>query len=496
ATESFNEPSGFDDIPLAAPPSALTSRPTHYDPHDPSSPPLDAYTPSGHQRSLTGSFFENCRPLVNRATSTLQQHTSKASFHSPTKSLASFIPSRNTLESTASQPKIRAGAKVLSGWFNGSSAPVALGVGTHTEEDSDSGSEDYDSEDGETGNTMAGIFTRASALTRSATAATINDTPQVPPKPTHAPPASSKFAWLLNTQKSSSASAPQSQPSPTYHNPSDELLNLNITQALFPYGPVDPLAPSSFHDLLSTAERLLTRYQNSYRTLSTALGDARAEQSAQDDELDEAETRVRHLKMQLETMAARATEQDAQMQQLKGELAIERHRRKDEEEARKNSLALIRGPACAHLPSGLRVKSLETPMRRKRVSNSEVSVDSGFESECDSEAASIFSRANGALSPTDTVPSSVASEMEMTPSPMEKRPMPLQRTSTYEKVLRKSVDFEGGWGCGNCEGGVQSSVWGRLAREREENSQLKRRVQVLEDAVHGALDVVDGPWGL
>jgi hypothetical protein len=294
---------------------------------------------------------------------------------------------------------------------------------------------------------------------------------------------------------SQKAAVPEPEPSPEYHNPSDELLKLNISQALFPHGPVDPLAPSSFHDLLSTAETLLTRYQNSYRAVSTALCDARAEQSAQDDELDEAETRVRHLKMQLETMAARATEQDIQLQKLREELALERQRRKEDDEARKKSLALVRGPACVH-----HTQDAVTQARRKRVSNSDVSVDSGFESECDSEAASIFSRANGAMSPTDTVPSSAASEADdtrTTPTPKNIRPALLQRTSTYEKVVGGSIDIErGGWGCANCEGGAQSAVWGRLAKEREENRILRNKVDVLEDAVQGALNVVDGPWGI
>ncbi|KAF2176803.1 hypothetical protein K469DRAFT_722030 [Zopfia rhizophila CBS 207.26] len=492
--ESFHDYSSFHDVPLAPPPSALTSRPTHYDPHESHSPLYDypASSHIGHQRSLTDTFFDNCRPLVNRATSTLQQHTSRASFPSPTKSLASFIPSRSAIETTASQPKIRAGAKVLSDWFNGSSAPVNLGVAplSPSKEYPD---EDYSSEEEEEPTMMAGVFNRPPAFTRSTT--TTDSTPKQP-IPTSAktqnPTTGSKFAWLLSTQKNAVIPPPVS--SPTYHNPSDELLNLNIPQALFPHGPVDPLAPSSFHDLLSTAESLLTRYQNSYRSLSTTLCDLKAEQSAQDDELDEAETRVRHLKMQLESMAARATEQDAQMQRLKEELEFERRARKEEEQARKRSLALVKAPAC-HKSDG----EIISPRRRNRVSNSDVSVDSGFESECESEVASIFSRANGAMSPTDTLPSSASSQFDVQndTTPKGKKPQPLQRRSTYDKVMDGSVDLEkGGWGCTNCEGGAQAAVWGRLAKEREENGMLRRRVVALEDAVDGALNVVDGPWGL
>ncbi|KAF2105574.1 hypothetical protein BDV96DRAFT_626222 [Lophiotrema nucula] len=467
------------------PPSALTAA-TAYDPHA-TQEPLEDYPESryGPQRSLTDSF-NNWQPLLNRATSTIQQHTSKASFHSPTKSLASFIPSRSIIESTASKPKIRAGAQAISNWFNGSSAPVSLGLAAgHYSDD------DYDSEDDEEDSMMSGIFNRAPALTRATTETTPKQSGQTLSKG-QTPTASSKFAWLLSTQKN--AANPSPVPAPNYHNADDELLDLNISQALFPHGAVDPLAPSSFNDLLSNAEALLTRYQNSYRQLSTALNDARAEQTAQEDELDEAETRVRHLKMQLETMASRANEQDEQMRRLMEELIFERRARQEEESARKRSLALIRGPTSPSITS-----APQSPRRRARISNSDVSVDSGFESECESEAASIFSRANGAMSPTDTVPSSAASDIEdaRDTTPKGKRPLPTQRRSTYDKVRDGTVNLEkGGWGCANCEGGAQAAVWGRLAKEREENGQLRRRVNVLEEAVEGALNVVDGPWGM
>ena len=133
----------FDDVDITGlqpPPSALTpTTATAYDPHAPS--PLEDFPRTGrssHQRTLTGTIFDN----FNRATSTIQQHTSRAS--SPTKSLASFIPSRGAIESSASQPKIRA----LQNWFNGSSAPVKLGV-QQQDDYSDSGSESGESYDSE-----------------------------------------------------------------------------------------------------------------------------------------------------------------------------------------------------------------------------------------------------------------------------------------------------------------------------------------------------------
>jgi hypothetical protein len=489
----------FDDVdftePIRPPPSALTSA-TTYDPHAELPSPLENYTSSpaaGHQRTLTGTFFDNCQPFLNRATSTLQQHTSRAStsLHSPTKSIASFIPSRSTIESTASQPKIRAGAKALQSWFSGTSERIQLGVGAQYRDESD---DDYDSEEDEEddGTMMASIFNRGPALTRASNESSREPAGTQGPAPSNSQtrsPASNRFAWLLSTQKN--AVNPHAVPSPTYHNPSDELLNLNISQSLFPHGPVDPLAPSSFNDLLSTAESLLSRYQTSYRQLSTALVDARAEQSAQDDELDEADTRIRHLRAQLETMATRANDQDEQMRRLMEEVMFERKARQEEEAARKRSLALVRADAeRAHSDSSSPVK------RRNRVSNSDVSVDSGFESECETDAASVFSQTN-CISPTRTDMSSVAETDDVNTTPKSKKPQLLQRRSTYDKVRDNSARVDqDSWGCSNCEGGSQASVWGRLAKEREENSVLRRRVGELEEAVDGVLNVVDGPWGV
>ncbi|KAF2639052.1 hypothetical protein P280DRAFT_491464 [Massarina eburnea CBS 473.64] len=442
----------------------------------------------GHQRSFTGTFLDNSQPLISRANTNLQQHTSRPS--SPTKSHASFISSRSVAESTASQPKIRAGAKGLSDWFNGASGQVNVGIGSQSpspHESDDSYDSEDDSEDDyeDEGAMIGGIFNRKPALTRSPSEIERqNQGPAAakpPPPSKRTSTAASRFAWLLNTQKSA---VPAPAPSPTFHDPDDELLNLNISQALFPHGPVDPLAPSSFNDLLSTAEALISRYQTSYRQLSTSFVDVRAEQSAQDDELDEADTRIRHLKSQMEMMAARAADQDEQMRRLMEDLMFEKKAREEEEAARQR-LSVRNDTCCEH--------GLLSPRRRNRVSNSDVSVDSGFESEVENDGASIFSHT---MSPT-TEHSSVPDTDDRETTPKGNRLQPIQRESIYDKVRNGTAGPEKiTWGCSNCEGGSQSSVWGRLAREREENSTLRRRVGDLEDAVDNALHVVDGPWGM
>jgi hypothetical protein len=100
------------------------------------------------------------------------------------------------------------------------------------------------------------------------------------------------------------------------------------------------------------------------------------------------------------------------------------------------------------------------------------------------------------MSPTGTEISSIH-ESDHDATPQNRKPQTIERRSTYDKVREGPVDLaKGGWGCANCEGGAQSGVWGRLAKEREENHTLRQRVEQLEYAVEGALNVVDGPWGL
>jgi hypothetical protein len=129
------------------------------------------------------------------------------------------------------------------------------------------------------------------------------------------------------------------------------------------------------------------------------------------------------------------------------------------------------------------------------VSGSEISVDSGFESENETDAASVFSRS--CLSPTGTDRSSILDNDIHDITPKGRKPQSLQRGSTYDKPREGKVDIaKGGWGCANCQGGAQSAVWGRLAKEREENRTLRLRVETLEEAVDGALNAVAGAWGI
>jgi len=303
-------------------------------------------------------------------------------------------------------------------------------------------------------------------------------------KPT-APSTPSKFTWF-GSSKASSASMRAPAES------DDKLINLDVEAALFPYGPVDPLSPSSFHDLLTNAEALIHRLQAAYKEKCEDLRDMEGEESVLEEEIEEADTRARHLKIQLDDMAAKAVEQDKAMKALADELALERLRRREEEDARKRSVSLIQSPASLReiTPRALKRESRDSDLG---------SVDSGFESEGESSAESVFSRENGAASPAGTILSSYSDlDHHVTPNVRNARPPhPLRRSSTFDKVLKtmphhRSEIEEERWSCANCQGGSQRSAWNTVSTLREQNRQLDVRVKELESTVEGCLDLVSG----
>ena len=257
----------------------------------------------------------------------------------------------------------------------------------------------------------------------------------------------------------------------------DPLLDLNINAALFPTGPADPLSPHAYNDLLINATNLISSLQTSYREKVSLLRSAHSERDAVLEESDEAATRARHLKAQLETMAQRAAEQDRAMQSLADDLAAERAARADDRaELECLRRAVATGSIERHdsvAPSHRHEVGVEcdvckddsTPRRprmgRPRRSDG-VSSDSGFESDFDAETASIVS---GACSPRSTYASKNAG--------------------------MGFVAEEQGWERRNVGAGAGTNgAWMVVSQLRRENSGLKSRVGELERAVEGALSLV------
>lgn len=251
--------------------------------------------------------------------------------------------------------------------------------------------------------------------------------------------------------------------------PRDELLEMDVSAALFPHEPANPFSPASFKNLQQQAESLLVRLQAAYKERTIALRDMTAEKETIVEESEGAVMRARHLKMQLDDMTAKFAEQDQAMMNLVDELAQEKQARREEEEARKKTIRVVRDftpPSSGH--PGL--------------SRSNTVSDSGFESEDESCADSVFSRQNGAHSPILSVSSASTTSSHDIPRTHESHPP----ASTAQIALRRL----GPPSSKSMEGARASEAWSVVNILKEENDELKHRVGELEGALDGCLDVV------
>ncbi|KAH8162448.1 hypothetical protein CIB48_g5800 [Xylaria polymorpha] len=175
----------------------------------------------------------------------------------------------------------------------------------------------------------------------------------------------------------------------------DELCDLDIEAALFPAPLSSPLdnngdafSPAAYKNLQANATGLLHKMQDAYRQRTIALRELQAEREAQVEEMEEMELRARHFRTQLETMAAKAAEQETAMQQLVAELRAEKQARLQEEQHRQKMLRVASDEGCNE---DLCVD--EDERKRWRASNSTVKSELSIDTDADSaESESIFSR--------------------------------------------------------------------------------------------------------
>ena len=398
-----------------------------------------------HQRSHTENFGSSRHlpslvttgsPSTSLSTHGLNRTTQEEDTASPSSESRQASPTRSA--ATSNSPS------KLSSWFQGESQPIKVGlVPSPTKE-------------------MANPMERSTA-TRPAALPHRNSLPQALQKPAIA----SRFSFF-----GSKASLAKSNPN--HSDTQDELADLDVNAALYPAGPPDPFSPASFKNLQQQAEGVLLRLQAAYKERATVLRDMAAEKEALSEETQGAETRAKHLKMQLDSMSEQLAEQDKAMMNMVDELAQEKLARREEQEDRKRSVRLVEQDS----PLSASARS-----RPRRSLNS----DSGFESEDDSSAESIFSRRDGRHSPTMSV-SSVSTDN----SPETFHPREIVHSPTQAARLRiplantKPIQQS----CTNCHGVRASDAWLVVSVLKEENQALKSRVGELEGALDGCLDVV------
>ena len=419
-----------------------------------------------HQRSTTDCSGSACNlpPLIRQSPHSRTLSTSQIcivprfdppphidNLHSPYQSRQSS-PTRSNRFSILTGKSEGKGGK-LADWFKGESQPISIGlIPSPTKEKSDPLQ-----------------LTAESSCPRPADVLQEHSMAQVRSKPAM----TSRFSFF-------SSKAPLAKSKPPADELNDELLEMDIGGALFPDEPANPFSPASFKNLQQQAESLLSRLQAAYKERTIALRDMTAEKETLFEESEGASTRAKHLKMQLDDMTAKFAEQDQAMMNLVDDLAREKQARREEEEARKKTIRVVgdtNSPSTGHC--GL--------------SRSNTVSDSGFESEDDSSADSVFSRCNGAHSPIPSI-SSVsttnspdayrAHEFHISTSPAQLASL---RPRQGQQVTAKGLPVHT---CSNCEGVTASEAWNVVGILKEENSVLKHRVGELEGALDGCLDVV------
>lgn len=408
----------------------------------------------GHQRSYTDNSISTRElpPLITSQLTATTTGTQSIGIPTHRRNLSISPDSPRQPSPTRSRIKtelttLEDRSTKLSSWFQGESQPIKVGlVPSPTKEKADP-----------LEIASSAMATRPTGVSRRSSSS------QVLQKPAMA----SRFSYF-------NSKAFLAKPTPPNSDPHDILADLDIHATLFPAGPPDPFSPAAFKNLQQQAEGLLSRLQVAYKERATALREMAAEKEAMSEESQGAETRARHLKMQLDAMSEQLAEQDKAMMTLVDDLAQEKVARREEEEARKRSVRLV----------GRDFTPSNAPHSRPRRS---INSDSGLESEDESSADSVFSRRDGTQSPTMSM-SSVSTDN----SPETFHPREILHSPTQAARLRippmatKPVQQP----CTNCHGVRPTDAWLVVSVLKEENQSLKERVGELEGALDGCLDVV------
>ncbi|RMZ75813.1 hypothetical protein DV737_g5110, partial [Chaetothyriales sp. CBS 132003] len=237
----------------------------------------------------------------------------------------------------------------------------------------------------------------------------------------------------------------------------DELSQLDIREALFPTGQPDEFSPAVFKDLQLHAEVTLQRFQAAHIEQQKILKSVTAAKKAQADDLEAAETRNEHLKLQLGEMAERAAEQERRIAELKAELDAVRQ----QPAYNAYDVGLAQG--------GIRKVSQNSAQGYRQKRASDVSTS---ESESGSDIISIFSDPMSAVESPGT---SVAA------SPV------IKHATMYQTRIEQPTTVIPVPECQKCHGLRPDEAWDVVSMMKVESGALKQRIAELEGAHDDAL---------
>lgn len=433
---------------------------------------------SSHRRANT-EVFSRPAPLPERQQSKTAedldyQYSSNAPIESPAKK------------------RIGGSAKRLSDWFQGKSEPVNMDVGATPTLERRVSQE------------LLSSANNGSAITPR------SNKRMTPPSPLKQVTTPNRFSFFgLKRQDRMELPEPAE----------DQLLNLDVTAALFPPGSDNLKDQEAFDALRNNADTVIRNLQAAYKERTFALHEANADKNEKQEELEETRTRIGHLKVQLDGMAEKVQEQEKAIKAMAEEFEQEKQQRQQDEEARRHSVMLVRPPE-EDVSSDSGTESTNVRRNSKRAST--FTSDSGFESGDESVAESVFSRRDGVGSPTSSAAlspnisqvalspptsntlqpnnrkeskpaSTTASTTASTPTPAQP-----QRQSAYDRVMKGLASTTSSWRNGNtskcniCHGVPSSEAWSVLGVLKEENKGLKTRLGELETVIDDCLGLV-GP---
>ncbi|KAK4501006.1 hypothetical protein PRZ48_006812 [Zasmidium cellare] len=380
---------------------------------------------------------------------------SGTALHSRAKSWAASFPKLNTgnISTSPEKPDNKAQnrqSKIFGDLFNGESAPVHLGVPT---------SPTKEKEESEFVMEYKSGFTERPSSRRKESATTI-----AAAKP------NAKTSWF--TRKPSMPAPATPSPATTQ----DEFVAMNINTSLFPHGPADDLSPQAFNDLLLNATNLLQRMQAAYKEKVDYIDNIQPEIDASKEEVEEMETRSKHLKMQLEDIGRQNQEQKQVNEELIIQLSQEKMKLQEAREAAK-TIRLVRGETEPFTSDD------EAAQRRKRRSAGSAS-DSGFES--DADTSSVFS--GGLETPVSQRHPQLMLTPDMDVTPSKQSHGLFSRSST---MSQQSTAFSS-----TKRMGSESAAWATVEQLRHENQALRMQVEEMQSSLQGVIDFVGGVNGV
>ena len=262
--------------------------------------------------------------------------------------------------------------------------------------------------------------------------------------------------------------------------PQDPLTTLNVNLSLFPNGPADPLNPAAFNDLLLNATSLLQRMQTAYKEKSDFIASMQPEIDAQREEVEEAETRSQHLKLQLEDLSRQAQERERAMQDIASQLADEKMRVQELRENAARSVRLVRRDSTEG--------GEDTPTRRrKRTSNGSAS-DSGFESDLES-VFSAQSSANSFDTPISPPARSLISDDRRVWSGATLK-AGYSEPSLHRQMSSSTVASKSSVQYANVRTSADGPAWATVEGLRAENRELKVQMEEMQKNLQGCIDFV------